>query len=62
MSSQPSAAIDIAPETIGHILGQKSYRVPLSQRSYRWEREHIEDWCKDINGAIFDRADEYFVV
>ena len=59
--SVSSASIEIAPETIGHILQQKNYRVPLSQRSYRWEREHIEDLYKDINGAIFDKADEYFI-
>src|SRR5437868_5348708 len=60
MSDQPPG-IDIVPETIGHLLSQKGHRVPLSQRSYRWESEHVEDWCKDINVAMFDRADEYFV-
>jgi len=53
--------IEIVPETVGHILQQKNYRVPLSQRSYRWEREHVEDWLKDINGAMLDNGNEYFV-
>src|SRR5436305_7816257 len=56
-----ASGIEIMPDTIGHILQQKNHRVPLSQRSYRWEREHVDDWYKDINGAIQDRADEYFV-
>lgn len=56
-----SAGIDIATETIGHILQGKNLRVPLSQRSYRWEHEHVEDLYKDINAAILNKLEEYFL-
>ncbi|HKR13320.1 MAG TPA: DUF262 domain-containing HNH endonuclease family protein [Pyrinomonadaceae bacterium] len=56
-----AVGLDILAETVGHVLSQKGYRVPPSQRSYRWEAEHVEDWCKDLNVALFDGADEYFV-
>ena len=29
---EQSVGIDISPETIGQLLSQKGYRVPLSQR------------------------------
>jgi Protein of unknown function DUF262/Protein of unknown function (DUF1524) len=56
-----ATSIEIAPETIGHILHEKALRVPLSQRSYRWEKEHIEDLYTDIYGALIDEAEEYFL-
>lgn len=56
-----TVGIDISPETIGHILHEKGLRVPLSQRSYRWEAEHVEDLYKDINAAVLEALDEYFV-
>lgn len=59
--SVQSAGIDIVPETIGHILEGKNLRVPLSQRSYRWKDEHVNDLYNDINAAILDNLDEYFL-
>ena len=49
-------------ETIGHILqGRKGLHVPINQRSYQWKKEHAEDLYKDLNGAITQNADEYFL-
>ena len=57
-----TSGIEIAPETVGHILREENLRVPLSQRSYRWQTEHVEDLYKDINGVIVDQTvDEYFI-
>lgn len=57
-----TAGIEIAPETIGHLMGGANLRVPLSQRSYRWEAEHVEDLYKDIHGVIVEHgAEEYFI-
>jgi hypothetical protein len=56
-----STGIIIAPETIGHLLEDKNLQVPLSQRSYRWEEEHIAELYQDIYGAIESRSDEYFI-
>ncbi len=60
MSEKP-VGIDISPQTIGAILSQKGFRVPMSQRSYRWEKEQVEEWCRDISEAMDDDSDEYFV-
>lgn len=57
-----TVGIEIAPETIGHLLREENLRVPLSQRSYRWEAEHVEDLYKDIHGVIIEQeVDEYFI-
>jgi hypothetical protein len=56
-----NVGISIAPETIGHLLKEENLRVPLSQRSYRWEDEHVVELYQDVNGAIRSNADEYFV-
>src|SRR5580693_7008613 len=53
--------IDIVPETIGHLLKEKNLRVPLSQRSYRWENEHVKELYEDIHGAIQEGLNEYFI-
>ena len=56
-----SAGIDIKSSTIGLILQEKNLCVPLSQRSYRWETEHVDDLYKDINAALLAGLDEYFL-
>lgn len=56
-----SAGIDIAAETIGNLLESRNLQVPLSQRSYRWETEHVTELYQDINGAILANEDEYFL-
>jgi hypothetical protein len=58
---EKTAGIAIAAETIGHLLTEKNHRVPLSQRSYRWEHEHVTELYGDINAAIHDNLDEYFI-
>ena len=60
MATQESG-IAIAPETIGHLLEAKNLQVPLSQRSSRWEKEHVTDLYHDIDAAIAESVDEYFV-
>ena len=51
-----TTGIEIAPETIGHLMREENLRVPLSQRSYRWEAEHVEDLYKDIHGVIVEQG------
>ena len=41
-----AAGIEIKSSTIGLILQEKNLCVPLSQRSYRWEAEHVDDLYK----------------
>lgn len=60
MAIQP-AGIEIKSSTIGLILQEKNLCVPLSQRSYRGETEHVDDLYKDINAALLANLDEYFL-
>ncbi len=60
MASQ-TVGIDIAPETIGSLLKEKNFQVPLSQRSYRWEQDHVNELYADIHGSIQDALEEYFI-
>lgn len=56
-----AAGVVISPQTIGTLLQGKGLRVPLSQRSYRWEEEHVADLYNDMDGAITDDSEEYFI-
>ncbi|MDI3463539.1 MAG: hypothetical protein OJF50_002360 [Nitrospira sp.] len=56
-----TAGIEIKSLTIGLILQEKNLCVPLSQRSYRWETEHVDDLYKDINAALLANLEEYFL-
>lgn len=54
--------IEFDKETIGNILiSKKQLCVPINQRSYAWKREHVEDLYQDLNSAITDGEDEYFL-
>lgn len=46
-------------ETVGHILKDKLLYVPLNQRSYRWEKEHVLDLLNDTWDSVSD--DEFFL-
>ena len=49
MPDEPIQSIDIAHETIGHILtDRKVLRVPENQRSYAWKRDHVNQLFKDF--------------
>ena len=56
-----SDSVAITSDTIGSLLKGKNLQVPLSQRSYRWEKEHVTDLYQDMNAAILENGDEYFV-
>jgi hypothetical protein len=56
-----SATIDIDLNGIGRILFNRNVSVPIYQRSYAWEDEHVTDLLSDITAAIADGADEYFI-
>jgi hypothetical protein len=53
--------IEIDRETIGHALKDRKLFVPIHQRSYAWEKEHIEDLYQDLQKAINDGSPEYFL-
>jgi hypothetical protein len=55
-------AVDFGKDTLGEIVrNRKGLHVPINQRSYAWKRSHVEDLFKDLNGAITQGAQEYFL-
>jgi hypothetical protein len=53
--------IEIDRETIGHALRDSKLYVPIHQRPYSWEAEHVTDLYQDLAGAIKDGSPEYFL-
>ena len=53
--------IEIERETIGHALRDRRLFVPMHQRSYAWEDEHVVDLYEDLARAISDGDQEYFL-
>jgi hypothetical protein len=56
------ANIEFTKDTLGNILqSRQNLKVPINQRSYAWEEEHVKALCTDLNGAITGSSDEYFL-
>lgn len=53
--------IKIHLDGVSNVLKTKRFRVPAYQRSYSWEREHIQSLLSDINDAIKNKEKEYFL-
>ncbi len=56
-----STAISIDMHGIGRILFNRNVSVPIYQRSYAWENEHVSDLFNDVATAMADGAHEYFI-
>lgn len=56
-----STAIAIDLHGIGRILFNRNVSVPIYQRSYAWENEHVTDLLTDVATAMADGAHEYFI-
>lgn len=59
MKKTTSISIDL--QGIGRILFNRNMSVPIYQRSYAWEEEHVADLLSDIQTAMADGAPEYFI-
>jgi uncharacterized protein with ParB-like and HNH nuclease domain len=46
---------------IGEVLAQNRLAVPLNQREYKWEEEHIVDLFTDFTNAIASGKGSYFL-
>ena len=53
--------IRINLEGIAHVLADNRLRVPVFQRSYAWEKAHVNELLQDIAAAIKVGATEYFL-
>jgi hypothetical protein len=58
--STPSR-IEIEMQGLGRILLNRNVSVPVYQRSYAWEDEHVQDLLNDITEAISSSENEYFL-
>jgi hypothetical protein len=43
----------------GFVTGDKQFQVPLYQRNYSWEKEHVEDLWEDLVEAVEMGRDHY---
>jgi len=55
-----TSKIRIELEGLGRILG-RNLCVPIYQRSYAWQAEHVSDLLNDISTAMTGGAAEYFI-
>ena len=46
---------------IGSILASNRLRVPLNQREYSWEGEHVDELFSDFSGAVASDHPTYFL-
>ena len=53
--------IRIHLEGVSSVLKSRRFKVPAYQRSYAWESEHVEALLNDINEAIKNKENEYFL-
>lgn len=59
MTNTESTDIKFAP--IAESIGTRLLKVPVYQRSYAWEAEHIAQYFDDIKDAMLDKEQEYFL-
>lgn len=56
------SGLEFRPDGIGHLLSDKPLQVPMHQRSYAWEGEHVQQLFDDLAEAINDsESDDYFL-
>lgn len=56
-----SETIEFEHRGIGEVLTQNRLAVPLNQREYSWEEEHIIDLFTDFANAIAENQSSYFL-
>jgi uncharacterized protein with ParB-like and HNH nuclease domain len=53
--------IDTEVEGIGRVLRDRPLAVPKYQRSYAWDKEHVEAFWSDLRAAMRGADREYFL-
>lgn len=56
-----NASFHFESRSIGKLLKDGRLVVPPNQRSYAWDDTHVGDLLRDLNQAIDDDEDEYFL-
>ena len=52
MTANNKAVIQFEHKGIGNVLSQNRLRVPVNQREYAWEDEHVSELFSDLAGAV----------
>ena len=60
-STTPTKEIITPLEGVGHILSDRRLAVPPYQRSYAWEERQANDLFQDLDTAMREGLDEYFL-
>ncbi len=58
---KPNVGINFKSIGIGDVLSQYSLAVPVNQRSYAWETEHVETLLEDFARALSEDDPTYFL-
>src|SRR5271157_3238260 len=61
MTGSSDSKIGFEHKGIGAVLSQNRLRVPLNQREYAWEDEHVQELFSDFSGAIDNDQPTYFL-
>ena len=56
-----SKGIDFSDCGIAMAINQNRLMVPVNQRSYKWEEEHVRDLFTDLETAVDNTEPEYFL-
>ncbi|WP_437223542.1 DUF262 domain-containing protein [Planctomicrobium sp. SH661] len=49
------------PIGLGNVLRKEPLQVPLNQREYSWEEQHVGDLFSDISDALAESRSAYFL-
>ncbi len=60
-SPTTSSVVDFDHSGIASVLKQNSLKLPLNQREYSWEKEHVLDLFNDLDNAIDEGKPHYFL-
>ncbi len=52
---------DFADNGVGNLLKAGQLTVPTNQRSYAWQERHVRNYLEDLNEAVSDAHDDYFL-
>src|SRR5438045_2094600 len=59
--SKSRGEITFEHKGIGHALADSRLVVPINQRSYAWEDEHVNDLLQDFTNAVSSDDPDYFL-
>lgn len=59
--AEQTSTIQFEHKGIGTALSHNRFVVPLNQREYSWEEEHVTDLFQDFSNAIATNKATYFL-